>query len=367
MRAAAALVVAVLFVAAAAFFADRPGRVEIVWQGWQIDTSVGVLVVAFLLTVLLLSGVFGLLAAILRLPRNMRRRRAERERRSGDAAVTRALVALAAGNNTEAQLQARRAEKLLDRSPMSLLLAAEAAERQGDRAAARRDFAILAERPDTALIGLRGLIGQALREDQGDTALRLAERARRLRPDVPWLSETLLALQARAGQWSAALETLAGARRRGVIPADRMRHHRGVVLHELSRDAERRGRLREAAALAARAQAQAPDVAAIACHHARLLIALGRVRAAARSIERGWRSAPHPELARAYMEIHANAEPLERAASLQRLATQNPEAAESHFAVAEAALAASSGARRAATWRWRARRPRQPARLGGCA
>ena len=37
--------------------------------------------------------------------------------------------------------------------------------------------------------------------------MRLAERAQRLRPDVPWVAETLLTLQARAGQWDAARST----------------------------------------------------------------------------------------------------------------------------------------------------------------
>jgi HemY protein len=340
MRAIAALLVAAIFVAAATFFADRPGRVEIVWQEWQIDTSVAVVLVLLLLAALLLVLVFGLVSALVRLPRRIRRRRRERERRLGEAALTRGLVAMAAGSPAEAQVQAYRAERLLDRSPMALLLAAEAAERQGDKAAARRYFADLSEQPEAEFIGLRGLLAQTLREGETDTALRLAERAQRLRPDVPWVTGTLLGLQASAGQWEAARDTLAAARRRGVIPRERARHHGGVVLHELSRAAEQRGDLRQAAALAARAQARAPDLAAIACHHARLLTALGRSRAAAKVIERAWQSAPHPDLARAYLEAHPEAGPIERAAALQRLASQNPEAAESHLALAEAALAA---------------------------
>ena len=340
MRAIAALLVAAIFVAVAAFFAERPGRVEIVWQEWQIDTSVAVVLVLLLLLALLLMLGFGLVSAMARLPRRIRRRRRERGRRLGETALTRGLVALAAGNPAEAQVQACRAERLLDGSPVALLLAAEAAERQGDQAAARRYFAELSEQPEAEFIGLRGLLAQTLREGETDTALRLAERAQRLRPDVPWVTETLLGLQARAGQWDAAGDTLAAARRRGVIPRERARHHSGVVLHELSRAAEERGDLRRAAALAVRAQARAPDLAAIACRHARLLTALGRSRAAAKAVERAWQSAPHPDLARAYLEAYPEAGPIERAALLQRLASQNPEAAESHLALAEAALAA---------------------------
>jgi HemY protein len=340
MRIIVALIAAAAIVGAAVFFANHPGQVEIVWQDWQVDTSVGFLIIALLLLVLLVIGLVGLVSALIRLPRRLRRRRHERDRRAGETALTRSLVALAAGNAVEARLQAERAERLLEGSPVSLLLAAEAAQRQGDKAGARRHFAALADRRDVAFIGLRGLLAQALREGQTDTALQLADRAHRLQPDVPWLTETRLALQARAGEWETARETAAVARRRGLISADRARHHRGVVLHELSRAAEHRGAPRRAAALAARAQAQAPDLAPIARHHARLLLAHGRPRAAARAVERAWRSAPHPDLASAYLDIHPDADPLGRVASLQRLAAQNPKSVESHLALAESALAA---------------------------
>ena len=340
IRAVLALLLIAAAVAAAVFAADHPGHVEILWQGWQIDTSVGVLAGAVAALVIAVSLLVLLLAALRRTPRNLRRRRAARRRRSGEAILTRGLVALAAGQAAEANRLARRAASLLDGMPIPLLLAAEAAARQGDASAARQSYTALLERPETEFLGLRGLIGQALRAGEDAAALRLAERARKLRPDAGWLLETLLVLQGRAGDWAAVRATIAGAARHKALPAARARHHHGVVLYELSRDAERRGEPRQAAKLAARAQAQAADLAAAAVHHARLLLALGRRRAAARAIERAWRIAPHPDLACVYLEIRPEAGPLVRAAAMQLLAAQNPAAIESHIAVAEAALAA---------------------------
>jgi HemY protein len=161
-----------------------------------------------------------------------------------------------------------------------------------------------------------------------------------VRPNALWLADSVLVLQARAGDWTAALDTLGAAARQRPLPGERVRHHRGVVLYELSRAAERRDQAKRAAALAAKAQALAPDLAPIACHHARLLLGLGRRRAAAKAVERAWRNAPHPALARLYLDIQPEAAPLARAAVLQRLAARNPDAAESHLAIAEAALAA---------------------------
>ena len=52
IRGTAGLIIVAVLVAAGVFFADHPGRVQIVWQGWQVETSVGVLVAAAILAAL---------------------------------------------------------------------------------------------------------------------------------------------------------------------------------------------------------------------------------------------------------------------------------------------------------------------------
>jgi len=338
MRGLAALVLIAVVVAVVGLLADNPGRVEIVWRGWQIGTSAAVLAALLIAVVTVLWGLIALVAALLRWPERLRRRRATRRRHAGDAAVTRALVALAAGDSATAQREAERAEVLLGGASVPLLLAAEAARQQGDGGTARQFFARLLERPETEFLGLRGLLGEALKSGDDSVARRFAERARQLRPASPWLADSVLMLQARAGDWRAAGETIADATRRGVLPAARLRHGRGVVLYQQSRQAQRRGDLRAAAGLAAKAQALTPDLAEPAAQHARLLLLLQRNRAARQAIERAWRTAPHPDLARVYLDAEHAEQPLAKASALQRLAEQNPDAAESHLAIAEAAL-----------------------------
>jgi len=340
MRILLSLILVIAAIAAGVYFTDNPGQVEIVWQGWLIDTSVGILVLLAALLAFLVSVLALLVTGLRRAPASVRRWRREGRRRAGEAELTRGLVALAAADAGEARRHADRARLLLGETPLVLLLSAEAASRQGDVEAARRIYATLLDRRDTEFLGLRGLIGQNLRADDHAAALPLAERARVLRPDAPWLAENLLRLQARTGDWQGARETLAAGARGKALPAGVERHGRGVVLYELSRSIERAGDLRRASGLAAQAQQLAPDLSPIACHNARLLLARGRRRAAARVIERAWQTAPHPELAKFYLEARSAAEPLAGAASLQRLAARNPAAIESHLAIGEAALAA---------------------------
>jgi HemY protein len=232
----------------------------------------------------------------------------------------------------------RRADALLADPPLTLLLSAQAAQLGGDETAAKKFFTAMLDRPEMEFLGLRGLLNQALRAGDRGTALRLTERAATLRPDTTWVVESLFGLEAREGRWDAALETLAQAGKRRIIPRERARHHRGVILYELSLAAvasDERGRGRN---LAAQAQALTPDLAVPAAHHARALLEDRRPGPAAKAIERAWRTIPHPDLAQVYGAIHDGAPPLDRLKSFERLAAQNPNARETHLAVAEAAL-----------------------------
>jgi HemY protein len=340
MRRLLAFVVLAVLVAAAATIADYPGSVDIVWQGWELDTSVGVLIAALALLALALWLVFLLIGSLFRLPRRYRRNRAERRRRAGELALTRGMIALAAGDPGGAQRHAQRAEALLRGSPLTMMLAAQAAQLGGDEDQAGRRYTALLDHKDTAFFGLRGLIGQALKKGDGAGALSLAARARELRPDAGWAFETLFALQTGQRRWEAARDTLADAARRRLLPAVRAEHHRGIILYELSRTAEQAGERRRALTLAAAARDIVTDLPAPAARQARLLLADNRRRAARRAVEQAWRTVPHPELALVWGELGGAAPALEIATWFEKLAALNPDAAESSIAVAEAALAA---------------------------
>ena len=340
MRGLIALLVVAAAIAGAAFLANHPGHVEIVWHDWQIDTSVGVLLGAALVAGLAIWVVIAGLTTVVRLPGRWRRRLARRRRRRGERDIAAGLIALAAGDAGEAARHARLAARLLPKAPLSLLLSAQAAQLSDDRPLARRLYTAMLERPALTLVGLRGLLAKAVESGDYRAALHLAQQARQMQPDSAWLNRSLLALETRPGNWDAAAATLAAATKRKLVPADQARHQRGVILYELSVAAERGGDLRRAMKLAAKAQRLVPDLPEPAVHYANLLLASGRRRAALKAIERAWRVAPHPDLARLWGEFHADEAPLERVRAFERLAAVNPQSAESHIAAAEAALAA---------------------------
>ena len=338
IRAIIGIAVVAALVAAAVFFADHPGQVEILWQGWQVETSVAVLAATAILAALAAGLLFSLLSLIVDTPRRLLLARRARRRRTGYRALAQGMVAVAAGDPQEARRYAKRADLLLADPPLTLLLSAQAAQLDGDEGAAKKFFTAMLERPETEFLGLRGLFNQAMREGDRGGALRLVERAMALRPRTGWVALSRFDLETRAGHWEAARETLAQAAKRKLFPPEQARHHRGVILHELSCAALASGDQRRAMVLAGEGQALTEDLATPAAHYARLMLKQQRLGRAAKAVDRAWRTAPHPELARVYASIHEGEPPLVRVKSFERLAAQNPTARESHLAVAEAAL-----------------------------
>jgi HemY protein len=338
MRALPALLAVAAIIAAAVFAADHPGTVVLTWQGWELDTSVGVAALGVALAALVLALVWSIARTILRGPRVWARARRERKRADGYRALTQGMVAVAAGDAEEAQKLARKADTLLAEPPLTLLLSAQAAQLNGDEGAAKRYFTAMLDRTETEFLGLRGLFMQALRSGEEAVALELAERAKALRPRTPWVMSHLLELQARAGHWAAAEATLIEAARRKALPVAASKHRHAVLMLQNSGEAEAAGRASDAMRLAAKAHALEPGFAPVAARYGRMLAERGQARRARRALETAWRAARHPDVAAAYRAVHAEEPALQRMKRIERLAALAPEHVESRIALAAAAL-----------------------------
>ncbi len=331
------LVVAALVAAGFVWLSDTPGRVTIVWLGYRVDTSAAVLAALGLVIAVAAALAYRFWRFLRRAPREFVVARQMRRRARGYQALTQGMVAVAAGDPDEAQRSARRADALLSDPPLTLLLSAQAAQLNGDEQAAKRFFTQMLDRPDTAFLGVRGLLRQAL--DRSDTfeALRLALRARELRPDTAWVQSTLLDLQAQSGQWEQAEETLGRVQRMRLIDKPTAARRRAAILVERVALAEAGGNPEEALSLAQQAHKAAPGFEPAAAAAIRRLAAADRKRKAVRVAIEAWARAPHPDIAEAYLTVHPGVDALERMRHLERLAAANPEHVESRLLLAEAA------------------------------
>ncbi|HEX9647357.1 MAG TPA: heme biosynthesis HemY N-terminal domain-containing protein [Alphaproteobacteria bacterium] len=339
-RLLAFLAVVAVLSAAAAWIADRPGAVSLRWQGWQVDTSVAVLVLAIAVLGALVAAAYNLYRWLVVSPRTIRRFRTERRRQRGYRALTRGLVSAAAGDAPGARAAARDAEALLGEPPLTLLLTAQAAQLDGDSRAAGVAFRRMLEHDQTEFLGLRGLLVQAVRKGDAATALTLARRAYQINPDAAWVLDNLIQLESAAGNWDGAETAVASA-----VKARRLAHAEGARKRALfdferARAADAAGDSAGALGLAKKALAKEPDLVPAIALAARLMIARGQARGARRLIERSWPACAHPDLARAYAAAAPDGGALAKVKALERLVDACPGEVEGHVALAGAAIEA---------------------------
>ncbi|MBV9757996.1 MAG: heme biosynthesis protein HemY [Alphaproteobacteria bacterium] len=322
-RVLAILVVAALVVAAAWWLASLRGHVAIQLGNLSVEMATPVFALGLLALVLLGWGFLNGFGLLVTLPRRLRNARARRARRLGDVAVTRALVALAAADKAAARRESARARRYLGDTPQTLFLASQAARLAGLEGEAEALFRTLAARDDAPLLGLRGLLQQAVAREDWAEAAALARRAEETYPGAAWLREERLRLAIHRGAWREAL-ALAGPE------APRAVYAAAAAQTEPDPD--------EAIRLARQAWKDDPTLAPAALVYAERLRASGRESRAQGVLRDSWQAAPHPELASA--ALSGIDDPLQRLKAAERLVAGNPDHPESHLLLARCALAA---------------------------
>ena len=334
-----ALVAAMAF--GVVWLADRPGDIAVVWQGYRIETSLMVAMVAVAIVALLAVMVWSIVRTILRSPDLVAMFLSHRRGVRGYLAISRGLVAVGAGDAGAAKRAASEAERIAPGEPLALLLNAQVAQLSGDRAAAEHAFRAMAERDDTKLLGLRGLFIEAQRRKDTGAARAYAEEAANAAPALGWAGQAVLEFRCATGDWAAALSALDRNSRYNLIDKNEYKRQRAVLLTARALAAAD-GERDRARSLALDALKLAPTLVPAAELAGRLLGEAGELRRASRVIEKAWAANPHPDLAETYAHLRPGDSARERLARVQTLALKAPGPGavhiESALAVARAAL-----------------------------
>lgn len=337
------LVIAAL-AAGAVWLADRPGEVSILWQGYRIETSVaiaaiGVVVLAFLALVAwaIVRFVFGLPSAFGYASRARRRAR-------GFEAISRGMVAIGAGDPVAAGRYAVDARKFVANEPLTLLLEAQSAQLSGDRGQAEAAFKAMLDKPETRVLGLRGLFVEARRRGDMAAARAFADDAVRRSPSLAWANDALLDFHTAAGDWQAARTAV--ERRAALRLADKgeAKRQRAVLLAAEALEAKDR-EPEKALAAALEAVKLAPGLTPAAALAGRMLSERGDIKKAARLLEAAWKQVSHPDIAGAYLDVRPGDSARDRLARAEMLTRLRPADPEGVLALAGAAIHAQDFAR----------------------
>jgi HemY protein len=317
---------------------ETPGTLAVKWFGYEIETSPLIGCAVVLAAAVVLGLAWSALRFFFSIPKVVTVSRIARKRSLGLDALSRGIVAAGAGDLQRAQKASEEAKKHLPAEPLTLLLEAQTAQLAGDRDKAAQVFRTMSMRADTKILGLRGLHAESLRRGDQDGAHAFALEAQGARA-LSWTGQAVFDRHTAARDWEAALGCIAQNLKAKIIDAETASRQKAVLETAIAMDVEQTDPVR-AAKLLRSALTKEPALVPAASALARLLSRKGDMRAASKMIETVYARTPHPELARAYLDVRPGdsaADRLGRAKALARCAPDNPESA---MMVAVAAIGA---------------------------
>ena len=315
--------------------ADLNGTIAVTVLGSKIETTLVVGVSAVLVLTLVLMSVWSALRFIFRIPDLISLGFSARRRHKGHLAVSRGMIAVGAGDTLLARKSANEAKRLLGHEPLSLLLSAQAAQMENNRAGADRAFRAMLSNPETRLLGLRGLFIEAKRAGDLAVARQCADDALALSLKAAWATEALIEMLVAEKDFDKALVTL--DRGRAGFEKKDLNRKRAVLLTALGLQQEL-GTPEDALHALQDACNRAPDLVPAQAALGRLRARRGDARKASRGLESAWSQMPHPDLADAYLAVRSGDAAREKVKRAERLHALQPGHEESRLVLARAAL-----------------------------
>lgn len=333
------------------WLAERPGDLIITFGGYRYEVTLMVAAVMVAAVVAAVMILWWLVRSIWTSPYAVARYFRARRRDRGYQALSTGIIAAGAGDGGLARRMGRQAAKLIsaDQEPLIHLLDAQAALLEGDHETARKTFAVMADDPETRLLGLRGLYLEAERLGEREAARQYAARAAAEAPQLAWAMNAALEAKALEGDWQGALALV--EKRKAADKGEReiQARRRAVLLTAKAMEDQDTdpAAARSAALEAHRLQ---PDFVPAALAAARALFRENDLRRGSRVLETVWKKEPHPQVAELYVHARPGDSTQDRLERARRLSRLRPNHVESELAVARAALAAGAfeEARRAA-------------------
>ena len=333
----ALVTLAAIFVAS---LIDRPGTVTLEWLGYRVETTAALLIAMIAIIAALTALTYRIILAVWNAPAKVNALWHGRRQQKGYQALTKGMVAIAAGDAEEARRQEKRAQVLLKEPPLTMLFSAQTAQLNGDEKAAERFFQAMTEQPDTEFLGVRGLLNQALNRGDYSKALKLAQRAHRLRPKSDWVAAHLFNLQIQKGLWLDAQVTIDEQIRNNLIDRSIGQQRKALLIFQQGIEMRVAGDTKSAAKKFKDAYSQNPTFIPSALAHANALIKREKCVKATEVIKNAWRIKPHPGLVEPFCLGSEAKDELAVLKATHRLVFANRDHPESLIALARAALGA---------------------------
>ena len=270
-------------------------------------------------------AVWSILLWIWHLPRRLKSGVGMRKRNRAIDAIEEALIAGAEGDIDRARKASARVRDLADSTDLGHIISATAAEACGDSEAAVEHYSAMLDSPKTRPTAQCGLAQAKLATGDLSGAVDAAREAFDQNVLARWAFDTLFKALVADFRWTEARDVLEKGRAAKHLSGDVFSRRRAVLLTAEADYWLDHGQHDKALELAQSALKDSPDFAPAAAIAAYELSATGGQKKAATLLERAWKSAPHPAIAIAYMELYPGESIETQGSRLKRFIAPDPD------------------------------------------
>ncbi len=331
-----------------AWMLDKNGIVIITWRGERGIFSVP----EFMLLVLLFVAVIDFLNRILRRLVNLQMKEAYKntmqnlneseaidvlagkisekiviDRKDFDNAfllVLRAMTSVTAGDMQAARRHLKALRKIIGNDPIIDVLTMKIYKGEKDFDKMEKLSAKLMKNEDIQIVGMKAAVEAQMEKREFSEALRTANKAFELRQDLYWVIESAFELRAKAQDWDGALQVLDAGHKKKLVPEDRYKRLKAIVLYEMAKEYKAKGDDVNFFKCASQSIAADETLVPAALIMSEYLVANdNQYRKAAKVLTNAWKKNPVDELAYAYLDLWPEEEILDRIQRMESFAMLN--------------------------------------------
>lgn len=315
--------------AIAVWLAQYPGLITFQWLGYSIELNPVLFCFGLIFCFLVFIGIFQIFSFIWNIPKRFSEYRQDRKVQVGLKALTKALVALAAGDGRLAMRYAASAKSNIPNSPLSDFFTAKASELTGNEDEAKAYLQELSNHPETSLIGIKGLIAYAQKEQNTSLIRSLALRAYRIKEDTQWALQILFEYAVSSKNWPDAFQYTQKMVNYHFWTPEESTRKKAILNLAQGLELKKDGKLSLGLDHVQRAYKLLPDAFETNFTLASFFLEMGEPKKARKLILRAWVHVPHPDLGNLFLKSIEQKTDSEKMVASEELVTTYPDHAAS--------------------------------------
>lgn len=328
----------IIVTSGASWLGDHAGHVTLVWLGYEIETSMAVLLPALLVTFLLLWLILHWLYQLWSLPRRLGEKHHYNAQKKGMDALTQAMVAYSEQDAHSAQKSLDKARRYLADSPLPGIIQLQIAAQEKNTGIAQKQFLKLEQYETTRPLALRGMIEQARLQGDMQTAQEKTRELLKFSPNHATSQQLATDILSYHRHWQEAIKWLKKAHQQGHVQKEDYKHLHASILTQQGLCALADKNREAALSLFRKAHQMAPRLAIATTHYVMLLKQVGKNTKAYAAIRESWAAQPSQLLADSFCDLYADLPQEKFARKARELARIREGSYEANLLLAEAEM-----------------------------